>query len=43
MELAKELLIVIVRVITILPLLLVVTLIMGKRSIGELPSGTRYL
>ncbi len=37
MELLKELVILLVRVITILPLLLLVTLIMGKRSIGELP------
>lgn len=37
MEMAKELLILFGRVVTILPLLLVVTLFMGKRSIGELP------
>ncbi|WP_140321980.1 DUF421 domain-containing protein [Oceanobacillus rekensis] len=37
MEFAKELLILLVRIITILPLLLLVTLFMGKRSIGELP------
>jgi uncharacterized membrane protein YcaP (DUF421 family) len=36
-ELAKELLILLGRIITILPLLLVVTLVMGKRSIAELP------
>lgn len=37
MELVKELLILLGRIITILPLLLVVTLVMGKRSIAELP------
>ncbi|MCF6136105.1 DUF421 domain-containing protein [Pseudalkalibacillus berkeleyi] len=37
MELAKDLLILLGRVVTILPLLLVVALFMGKRSIGELP------
>jgi uncharacterized membrane protein YcaP (DUF421 family) len=37
MELAKDLLILLGRIITILPLLLVVTLVMGKRSIAELP------
>jgi uncharacterized membrane protein YcaP (DUF421 family) len=37
MELAKEILILLGRIITILPLLLIVTLIMGKRSIAELP------
>jgi uncharacterized membrane protein YcaP (DUF421 family) len=37
MELIKEFLILIGRIITILPLILVVTLIMGKRSIAELP------
>lgn len=37
MELAKDLLILLFRVVTILPLLLVVALFMGKRSIGELP------
>jgi uncharacterized membrane protein YcaP (DUF421 family) len=36
-ELAKELLILLGRIITIVPLLLVVTLVMGKRSIAELP------
>lgn len=37
MELAKDLFLVIGRILTILPLLLVITLLMGKRSIGELP------
>ncbi|KZL92317.1 DUF421 domain-containing protein [Clostridium magnum] len=37
MHLIKELLIVIGRIVTILPLMLVITLYMGKRSIGELP------
>lgn len=37
MHLAKELLIVTGRILTILPLMLVITLLMGKRSIGELP------
>ncbi|MBG9566178.1 DUF421 domain-containing protein [Brevibacillus agri] len=37
MELFSESLIVVGRVFTILPLLLIVTLFMGKRSIGELP------
>ncbi|RXT05251.1 DUF421 domain-containing protein [Ammoniphilus sp. CFH 90114] len=37
MEFVKDLLIVAGRIFTILPLLLIVTLIMGKRSIGELP------
>ncbi|MGN7469663.1 DUF421 domain-containing protein [Brevibacillus sp. SAFN-007a] len=37
MELFSESLIVVGRVCTILPLLLIVTLFMGKRSIGELP------
>ena len=37
MELIKELLIVTGRIFTIIPLLLVVTLYMGKRAIGELP------
>ncbi|WP_077623640.1 DUF421 domain-containing protein [Sediminibacillus massiliensis] len=37
MEMLKDLLLVIGRIITILPLLLIVTLIMGKRAIGELP------
>jgi uncharacterized membrane protein YcaP (DUF421 family) len=37
LELAKELLILLGRIITIFPLLLMVTLIMGKRSIAELP------
>lgn len=37
METVKEILVVYGRIITILPLLLVVTLFMGKRSIGEMP------
>lgn len=37
MDLIKELLVVAVRIITILPLMLFVVLYMGKRSIGELP------
>ena len=37
MELIKELLIVTGRILTIFPLLLVITLYMGKRAIGELP------
>lgn len=37
MQLIKELLIVTGRILTILPLMLIVTLFMGKRSIGELP------
>lgn len=37
MHLIKELLIVTVRILTILPLMLGITLYMGKRSIGELP------
>ena len=37
METVKEILVVYGRIITILPLLLVVTLLMGKRSIGEMP------
>lgn len=37
MELVKELFVLVGRIITILPLILVVTLIMGKRSIAELP------
>ncbi|MDQ0340450.1 uncharacterized membrane protein YcaP (DUF421 family) [Caldalkalibacillus uzonensis] len=37
MELVKELLILLGRIITIIPLLLIITLLMGKRSIGELP------
>jgi uncharacterized membrane protein YcaP (DUF421 family) len=36
-ELAKDLFIVLGRIISILPLLLIVTLVMGKRSIAELP------
>ncbi|AFQ42776.1 DUF421 domain-containing protein [Desulfosporosinus meridiei] len=37
MELIKELLVVVGRIFTIIPLLLIVTLYMGKRAIGELP------
>ena len=37
MELIKELLLVTGRILTIIPLMLVVALYMGKRSIGELP------
>ncbi|WP_216828071.1 DUF421 domain-containing protein [Alkalihalobacterium elongatum] len=37
MELAKELIILFFRIITILPLILIATLLMGKRSIAELP------
>ncbi|MBC2724759.1 MAG: DUF421 domain-containing protein, partial [Desulfosporosinus sp.] len=37
MEVIKDLLIVIGRIFTIIPLLLVVTMYMGKRAIGELP------
>lgn len=37
MDILKDTLIVYGRIITILPLLLLVTIIMGKRSIGELP------
>ncbi|MFT0802724.1 DUF421 domain-containing protein [Bacillus swezeyi] len=37
METVKEILLVYGRIITILPLLLIVTLFMGKRSIGEMP------
>lgn len=37
MQTVKEILLVYGRIITILPLLLFVTLFMGKRSIGELP------
>lgn len=37
MEIAKELLLIFGRIITILPLLLGVTLLMGKRSVAELP------
>lgn len=36
-EVLKDLLLVMGRIVTILPLLLIVTIIMGKRSIGELP------
>lgn len=37
MEIAKDLLILLGRIITIFPLLIFITLMMGKRSIGELP------
>ncbi|MBK1809947.1 DUF421 domain-containing protein [Clostridium sp. YIM B02505] len=37
MHLIKELLVVAARILTILPLMLLITLYMGKRSIGELP------
>ncbi|MER2192184.1 MAG: DUF421 domain-containing protein [Solibacillus sp.] len=37
LELIKDVLIVLVRILTILPLLLFITLFMGKRAIGELP------
>lgn len=37
MDISKEIAIILIRIITILPLLLVITLVMGKRSIGELP------
>ncbi|QPC45517.1 DUF421 domain-containing protein [Mangrovibacillus cuniculi] len=37
MELMKELVMVIGRIVTIIPLMLIVALLMGKRSIGELP------
>lgn len=40
MELIKDLLIVVGRIFTIIPLLLIVTLYMGKRAIGELLSST---
>ena len=33
----KDMLIIFVRILTILPLLLCITLFMGKRAIGELP------
>ncbi|WP_099189628.1 DUF421 domain-containing protein [Tepidibacter mesophilus] len=36
-EITKEILTVLVRIITILPILLFITIFMGKRSIGELP------
>ncbi|MBP1971775.1 uncharacterized membrane protein YcaP (DUF421 family) [Virgibacillus natechei] len=36
-ELLKEILVVLGRILTILPLLLVITLFMGKRAIGEFP------
>ncbi|RAS75159.1 DUF421 domain-containing protein [Priestia endophytica] len=37
MELLKELMLIFGRIVTIIPLLLVVTLVMGRRAIGELP------
>ena len=37
MDIVKDILIVYGRIITILPLVLLITLLMGKRSIGELP------
>jgi len=37
MDLVKELVIVLGRIVTIIPLLLIITLVMGRRSIGELP------
>lgn len=37
LELLKDVALVLGRVVTILPLLLFVTLFMGKRAIGELP------
>ncbi len=37
MELMKDLITVTGRIFTIIPLLLIVTLYMGKRAIGELP------
>uniref|UniRef100_A0A0M0KLI4 DUF421 domain-containing protein n=1 Tax=Halalkalibacterium halodurans TaxID=86665 RepID=A0A0M0KLI4_ALKHA len=37
MELAKDFVVLLARVLTILPLMLLVTMIMGKRSIAELP------
>ena len=37
MDIIKDLLVVSMRIVTIIPLLLFLTLIMGKRSIGELP------
>ncbi|MFD1040107.1 DUF421 domain-containing protein [Virgibacillus byunsanensis] len=37
MDMLKEILVILGRIITILPLLLVVTMLMGKRAIGELP------
>jgi uncharacterized membrane protein YcaP (DUF421 family) len=36
-ELTKEILLILGRILTILPLLLLITLFMGKRAIGELP------
>ncbi|MGK9185176.1 DUF421 domain-containing protein [Priestia filamentosa] len=37
MDLVRELAIVLGRIVTIIPLLLIITLMMGRRSIGELP------
>ena len=37
LEFMKDILIIFVRIVTILPLLLFITLFMGKRAIGELP------
>ncbi|MCG3056289.1 hypothetical protein KZ287_29415, partial [Escherichia coli] len=37
MDLLKDSLILLTRIVTILPLLLIMTLFMGRRSIGELP------
>ncbi|WRU93805.1 YetF domain-containing protein [Priestia filamentosa] len=37
MEFLKELMLIFGRIVTIIPLLLVVTLVMGRRAIGELP------
>ncbi|NGY81081.1 DUF421 domain-containing protein [Bacillus megaterium] len=37
MDLVKELVIVLGRIVTIIPLLLIITLVMGRRFIGELP------
>ena len=37
LEFTKDILIIFVRILTILPLLLFITLFMGKRAIGELP------
>lgn len=37
MDLVKEMVVVLGRIVTIIPLLLIITLVMGRRSIGELP------
>lgn len=37
MEFLKDILLIVIRIVTILPLLLFVTIFMGKRAIGELP------